>query len=197
MKKINIETQMEDVTMQAGGLLRSRYGLWILAGISFIESALIVPLITDPFLVAYILADKKSVYKGVVVTFLASIVGGIFAYAIAFSFYEFIVAQYLVGSLGEQFDEIIQTFQKGVFIITLSGAITPIPYTLVALGAGFIKGNFFLFLLASLLGRGLRYGIVGFVTYKFGEQALQIVKKRILLISILLIMATLVYFLVL
>jgi len=77
MDKNALETQIEDAAVQAGGLLRSQYGLWALAGISFIESALPVPIITDPFLIAYILADKKSVYKGVVVTLVASILGGV------------------------------------------------------------------------------------------------------------------------
>jgi len=100
MNKTAIETHVEEVTVQAGGLLRSKYGLWALGGISFLESALLVPIITDPFLVAYILADKKSVYKGVLVTLLGSILGGVFAYAIAFLFYEFIADRYLVGVVG-------------------------------------------------------------------------------------------------
>jgi len=184
MNKTAIETHVEEATVQAGGLLRSKYGLWALGGISFIESALVVPIITDPFLVAYILADKKSVYKGVIVTLIGSILGGVFAYAIAFLFYEFIAERYLVGVVGEQFYVIVDRLKEGTFIISLLGAITPIPYTLVAMGAGFVKGNFFLFLLASVLGRGGRYAIVGAITYMFGEQALVMVRRQVLLITL-------------
>jgi membrane protein YqaA with SNARE-associated domain len=146
MEKLTIETHVEEAAQQAGGLLRSRYGLWALAGLSFVESALLVPIITDPFLIAYILADKKSVYKGVFVTLASSVLGGIFAYTLAFSFYEFIAQEYLVGSIGEQFYSIVDTLQGGVFVVTLLGAVTPIPYTLVALGAGFVEGNLLLFI---------------------------------------------------
>lgn len=189
-----LETHVEEVAKEAGGLLRSRYSLWILAGLSFIESCLPIPLMTDPFLVAYILADKKSVLKGVLVTTIASVFGGLFAYAAAFMFYEFIVAQYLGGALGEQFFHIVDEFQKGTFLITLIGAATPIPYTLVALGAGFVKANVLLFVIASAVGRGGRYGIVGYITYYFGEHALQIAKRNITIATAVLTIIAVVYF---
>jgi len=194
MKKLSIESQVEEAAQQAGGLLRSRYGLWVLACLSFAESALPVPIITDPFLIAYILADKKSVYKGVFVTLCASVLGGIFAYTLAFSFYEFIADRYFVGVIGEQFFAIVDQLQEGTFVVTLLGAITPIPYTLVALGAGFVKGSLILFIIASIIGRGGRYILVGWVTYMFGEKAIDIIRRRLLFISLLCIVGAFVYF---
>lgn len=194
-QKTVLETQVEEAAVQAGGLLRSRFGLWVLAGISFVESALLVPIITDPFLVAYILANRSSAYKGVIVTLVSSVAGGIFAYAIAFLFYEYIAANYLQGSVGEQFNTIVNTFNDGVFWVTLAGAITPIPYTLVALGAGFLKANIFLFLLASLLGRGARYLFVGYLTHRFGGRALAIARRNLILVSALFFGFALFYFL--
>jgi len=64
------------------------------------------------------------------------------------------------------------------------GLSHPIPYTLVAMGAGFVKGEFLWFLLASVLGRGGRYAIVGAITYMFGEKALMIVRRRVMLITL-------------
>lgn len=194
MEKNALETQIEDAAVQAGGLLRSRYGLWALAGISFIESALPVPIITDPFLIAYIIADKKSVYKGVIVTLVASVLGGVVSYIVAFSFYEFIVAQYMVGGLADQFNTIVPKLREGTFIMTILGAVTPIPYTLVAFGAGFVKGSLLMFIIASIIGRGGRYVLVGAGTYYFGKQALDLIRKRILLISIVFIFAAVLYF---
>lgn len=194
-QKTVLETQVEEAAVQAGGLLRSRFGLWVLAGISFVESALLVPIITDPFLVAYILANRSSAYKGVIVTLVSSVAGGIFAYAIAFLFYEYIAANYLQGSVGEQFNTIVAAFNDGVFWVTLAGAITPIPYTLVALGAGFLKANIFLFLLASLLGRGARYLFVGYLTHRFGGRALAIARRNLILVSALFFGFALFYFL--
>ncbi len=181
---ISLEAQVEDAAVQAGGLLQSKYGLWALAGISFLESALPIPLITDPFLVAYILANKHSALKGTLVTLIASIVGGVFAYVMAYSFYELIVATYLSGAIGEQFYTVVDTLQQGTFVVTVLGAVTPIPYTLVAYGVGFIKGSLLLFIIASFVGRGGRYAIVAFLTYSFGDQAIAIIRKRLLLFSV-------------
>lgn len=184
MQQTIIEKQMEEAAGRAGGLLRSRFGIWALAVISFFESALPVPLLTDPFLVAYILADKSAMVRGVIVTTIFSVLGGVFAYVLALSFYEFIVTQYLVGATGEQFYAIVEEFKKETFVMTFLGALTPIPYTLVALAAGFVQGNILLFIVASTIGRGLRYAIVGALTYKFGERALAMARKQILLLSL-------------
>jgi len=183
IEKINLEVQVEDAAVHAGGLLRSKYGLWAVAGISFLEAALPVPFITDPFLIAYILADKKSALKGTLVTLVASVFGGIVAYMLAFSFYELITQTYLVDTTGTQFSSLVTKLQGGTFVVTLLGAVTPIPYTLVAYGAGFVKGSLPLFILASIIGRGGRYTIVGFATYSVGEQAIALIKKRILVVS--------------
>ena len=194
MEKLAIETQVEEVAQQAGSLLRSRYALWILASISFVESALPVPFITDPFLIAYIIADRKVAYKAVLVTLFASVLGGVCAYILAFSFYEFIANNYLSGITGEQFTSIIEKLREGTFIMTILGAVTPIPYTLVAYGVGFIKGSLFLFILASILGRGFRYALVGFLTYIFGQRAVDLIRKKLISISVFIIVIAIIYF---
>lgn len=193
MQQTAIEKHVEAAAKSAGDLLRSRYGLWALASISFVESALIVPIITDPFLVVYILAKKKTVIRTIFVTTISSVLGGIFAYVLAMSFYEFIAEQYLVGTAGEQFYTMLTQFQGSIFILTLLGALTPVPYTIVALGAGFAEGSFWAFVAASLIGRGVRYTIVGGLTYRFGEKALTIARKRIMFATIVCIAVAAVY----
>lgn len=179
IEKSYFEVQAEDAAKKASGLLRSRYGLWALGAISFAESALVVPIVTDPFMVAYILANRTKVVSGVFVTVVASILGGVFAYAVAFWFFEFLSAQYLHGQFGQQFREIAAEFQRGTFIMAIIGAVTPVPYTTVALAAGFVKGNIFAFILGSILGRGVRFGVVGWLTHKYGHRALEIARREL------------------
>lgn len=194
LEKTQLEEKVEDVAVKAGGILRSRYGLWALGAISFVESALVVPVITDPFLVAYILADKAAALRGVLVTTVTSVIGGVFAYAIAFLFYEFLAAQYLGGHVGEQFYAIAEEFNEGTLVITLLGAITPIPYTIVAMAAGFVRADLFIFIFGSLVGRGFRYALVGWLTYKYGERALAIARRQLFFVSIVCIVAAAMYF---
>lgn len=179
-----VEAHVTDAAKQAGGFFRSRYGLWSLGGISFLESATLVPLVTDPFLVAYILSDKTKVVRAVVVTTLTSVVGGICAYFMAVLFFEAVSHFFFNDALLAEFDVTSQIVAEGFFVATLIGAFTPLPYTLVGLAAGFIGANIWVFLVASFVGRGARYVIVGWGAYTFGERALEIVRKRIILATV-------------
>ncbi|MEM9336711.1 MAG: VTT domain-containing protein [Patescibacteria group bacterium] len=176
---------IEETASRAATFLRSRYGLWSVVFISFIESALIVPVVTDPVLVAYILAERAKAVQAVFATTAASVVGGMAAYFMALGFYEFLVTTMLSPGLVTELTSMTHLLEDGVFVLTLIGAFTPIPYTIVALAVGFAGANFWLFLLASLIGRGLRYTIVGWVTYRFGDHALAIARRQILLVTII------------
>lgn len=197
MQKPNFITRFEyhvlRATKQISFLLGMRYGLWILGVISFVESALLLPIITDPFMVAYILAHRTRAFAAVLVTTLTSIVGGFVAFITA-AFFLDLIMQYVSEGTTAQFYQMIGQVQDSTFVLAFMGAVTPIPFTLVALAAGAIKGNLLYFLLGGLAGRLLRYGIVGYLTYKFGEQAVAIVKKRIGIITILTFIAVGLYF---
>ena len=194
LEKTQFEAKVEDAASKARSVLRSRYGLWALGAISFVESALVVPIVTDPFMVAYILADKTAALRGVLLTLGMSVLGGVFAYAVAFLFYEFLAAQYLTGPIGDQFQHIAAEFNNGTLVITLLGAITPIPYTLVAMAAGFVRADLLVFIIGSVIGRGFRYGLVGWLTYQYGDRALEIARRQLMFVSVVAITAALVYF---
>lgn len=197
MDKTRLEQKVEDAAEKAGGILRSKYGLWALGAISFAESALPVPIITDPFMVAHIMADRAMVWRSVIVTTITSVTGGVFAYAIAFWFYEFIAAAYLHGPLADEFALIADEFNKGTFVITILGAVTPVPYTIVAMAAGFVQANIMVFIAASLVGRVFRYGLVGWLTYWYGQQALAIARRHLILATVVCFALAAIYFFVL
>lgn len=190
-RKIEIHTQR--IAALTATLLRSRYGLWALGIISFVESSLVIPIITDPFLVIYLLANRRALWAAIIVTTLASVLGGFVAYVLAASFFEFISAHYLFGSHGDTFHHIAQGFQNNTFVLTLFGAITPIPYTIVALVIGFVEGSILLFILASIIGRGGRYTLVGTLTARFGEQALLLAQKRIATVTVVCVLLAALY----
>jgi len=169
-------------------LVKSKYGLWILGLISFVESALVVPIITDPFLIIYILANRSRVISGVIVTVLSSVVGGTAAYLVAY-FFQSVVLFFIGDGHASEFYPLAERFREETFVLTILGAITPIPYTLVAMAAGFVKGNLFMFILASIIGRAIRYGIVGYITYRFGQQAIVHLRKHLIIISITTVVA--------
>jgi membrane protein YqaA with SNARE-associated domain len=177
---------------KTGELLRSRYGLWFLAFVAFADSALALPIITDPFMIAHILADRRKALIATVVTVSASVVGGLSAYFIASLFIDQLLT--LLSPEGvDKFNEVVAIFNQGTFTLSFLGALAPIPYTFVALVAGALKGSVLMFFLGSVIGRSIRYGIVAYFVYTFGEHALELAKRHIAKASITAIVLGCVY----
>ena len=164
-------------------ILQSRLGLWLIAVISFLESALPIPLITDPFLIAGVLLNRKKAVLIVVMTTVASVIGGLFAYVSAVLFLE-VLMQFMTTGMISEFNSLVNGAHTNTFVITILGAITPIPYTLVAWLFATLQGSLLMFLLASIVGRSLRYAVVGYSVYRFGPAASQYARRYIGLISI-------------
>ena len=174
------EYHLREAARKASDLLRSRYGLSFLGMVSFVESALPVPLITDPFLVAYLLAVRSRVVAAVVVTTAASLLGGLLAYLGAVYFTE-VTLTFLTPSMAADFYAVTDRFRDDTLWLAIVGAITPLPYTIVAMAAGAIKGDLLFFLLGSLLGRGFRYALLAALTVRYGDRALRLAERHLFL----------------
>lgn len=164
-------------------LFQARFGVWIVGAISFLESATVLPIITDPFMVVYILANQNRAVLAVVVTTATSVLGGVAAYFMAFFFSDFVLS-FLSPATFEYFETLAKEVRLETFMFTILGAITPIPYTLVGLAIGFVKANLLVFIIASILGRGLRYVVVGYLTYTFGIHATKYIRRYLKWITI-------------
>lgn len=182
----------EQVSHPIMKLFKSKAGLWLVGLISFIEGALLVPIITDPFMVAYILVNRNKAFWAVIVTTATSVAGGVAAYFMAF-FFSDLVLSYLSPATLETFAVMAEEARVETLMLTLIGAITPIPYTLVGLAIGFVKGSLLVFILASVFGRGLRYVVVGYLTYQFGAQAMIHIKRHLKWITIATILFVIIY----
>ncbi|HMO77892.1 MAG TPA: VTT domain-containing protein [Candidatus Paceibacterota bacterium] len=183
---------IEAMTKKASGLIDSRFGLWFLGLLSFVESALLIPIITDPFMVAYIMVHRSRAVMAVLVTTVTSVFGGFVAYITA-AFMIDLVLNLLSPETIASFYQMIENYRNDTFILAILGALTPIPFTLTALVAGTIKGNLIFFLLGAFLGRLVRYGIVGYLTYRFGNQTLGLARKNIGLTSAITVIIVAVY----
>lgn len=190
-----IEEVLEaDTVDKATKVISSRFGLTTLGVLSFLESALPIPIMTDPFMIAAILVDRTRTARIILVTTIASVLGGVAAYFMAIYFFD-ILLTYLPQIAIEEFYSLLNGNGSNTLIITLLGAVTPIPYTTTAWVVGVLKGSLLVFIIGSILGRGFRYVIVGYSTYYFGALALKYAKRYIGIISIFLIVVAIVYFL--
>lgn len=145
---------------------------WLFA-LSFSESSFfIVP--PEVLMIPMIMADTSKWLKVALITSSSSVMGAIAGYAIAYFFFDTIGEQ-IIGMYGltEPFAQMGELFEQNAFWVMFTAAFTPIPYKVAVLAGGFFKIDFVAFLLASILGRGARYGLIAWIVRKFGDKATQ------------------------
>ena len=137
----------------------SKYSYFALFGISFIEASFfIIP--PDIFLIPLVLARRNKWIFISFITTLGSVVGGIFGYIIGLFFFELFGAYILdVYNLKDYFLTVGNWYSKNAFLAVFISAFTFIPFKVFTLAAGLFKINFFIFIFASAIGRGLRFFI--------------------------------------
>ena len=132
----------------------------------------------EVFMTPPIIANKKRAVPIVLAASLGSLVGGAVAYIIGLWLFDS-VGIWLIENFAsmEKFQLAQQMFIKhGIFIIVLT-AVTPIPYKLMAICAGFMGFPALLFLGVSAIFRTGRFAIVGALLWRFQDKANAIVKK--------------------
>jgi len=157
----------------------------VLYFISFIES-IIFPLPTDIFLAPFVMARKEYLRLVIFTTFF-SVLGGILAYLIGIFFWDFLsihVEQYF-PNISEKIENFDSQYKELGFLIVLMGGFSPFPYKITCVASGILNINFFFFVLASILSRGLRFFLVGYLFYKFNEKAKEFLEKYINFLSLI------------
>jgi membrane protein YqaA with SNARE-associated domain len=132
----------------------------ILALLTFAESVFF-PIPPDVLLAPMVLAKPERAWRLASLTTVASVIGGIVGYGLGYLMFEPWI-QPLITEFGYQarFDKAMLWFSEwGVWVVFIAG-FSPIPYKLFTLSAGFLQMAFLPFLLASAIGRGMRFFIV-------------------------------------
>jgi membrane protein YqaA with SNARE-associated domain len=132
----------------------------ILALLTFAESVFF-PIPPDVLLAPMVLAKPDKAWWLASLTTLSSIAGGVVGYLLGFWMFEPWI-QPLLTEFGYQqrFDTAMSWFEQwGVWVVFLAG-FSPIPYKLFTVSAGFLQMAFLPFLIASAVGRGMRFFLV-------------------------------------
>lgn len=178
---------------KAQSLLSSRRGMWLIAVVSFVESATPVPVITDPFMMAAILINRTAYLKIILLTTATSVLGGIVAYYTAYYFIDVLLSIFPPHTSFE-IARAAANAEQNIFVLTLIGAFTPVPYTLTAWAIGVLQGGLLPFIAASVLGRGGRYLIAGWLTYQFGPRAVARARRSIGITSVIIVALAAIFF---
>ena len=132
----------------------------ILAALTFAES-IFFPIPPDVLLAPMVMAQRDKAWRFATITTIASVLGGIVGYGLGYLMFEPWI-QPLITEFGYQarFDKAMLWFSEwGVWVVFIAG-FSPIPYKLFTVSAGFLHMAFLPFLLASAIGRGMRFFIV-------------------------------------
>src|ERR1700679_677633 len=145
------------------------HALWIMAAAAFAESSFF-PVPPDVMLIPMALAQPQRAWLYATVCTVASVLGGILGYAIGALLYHS-VGHWLIDFYGLRGK--VEAFrasyaQWGAVIILLKG-LTPIPYKLVTITSGFAGYNIWLFILCSIIGRGMRFFIGAILFNRYGD----------------------------
>ncbi len=132
---------------------------YYLAGLSFIESSFF-PVPPDVLLAPMSVARPDRAWWFAFLTTVASVLGGVFGYAIGAFAYEYIEPWLQSSSYWPEFETTKAWLGEwGVWIILVAG-FSPIPYKLFTITAGFLSLAIIPFLAASFIGRGARFFLV-------------------------------------
>jgi membrane protein YqaA with SNARE-associated domain len=129
------------------------------------------PIPPDPLLIALCLGASRKSLRFAGVATLASVVGGIIGYGIgagAWTLVEGWFFTYVPGVSAEAFARVQGLYDRYDFWAVFLAGLTPIPYKVFTLSAGVFDINFGVFVVASVLSRGLRFFAVAGLIYRYG-----------------------------
>ena len=155
---------------------------YYLAIVSFVESSFF-PIPPDVMIIPMVISKKSDFIKIFLITTIFSVLGGMLGYLIGAFFFDFgsqIMSFYgYENKLSNIKENLVNSdgFYAWLGILFLAG-FTPLPYKVFTIASGLISFNFFIFIVISLVSRGLRFFIVSYLSYKFGNLFTEFMEKH-------------------
>jgi len=155
---------------------------YYLAAVSFIESSFF-PIPPDVMIVPMVISKKDDFLKIFLIATIFSVLGGTLGYFIGAFFFD--IGMQVVTFYGYE-DKLIslknnlinsEGFYAWLSILFLAG-FTPLPYKVFTIASGLIGFNILVFIVISLISRGLRFFIVSYLSYKFGNLFTEFMEKH-------------------
>jgi len=155
---------------------------YYLALVSFIESSFF-PIPPDVMVIPMVISKKSDFIKIFLIATIFSVLGGILGYFIGALFFDLgmqIMSFYgYEDKLANLKNNLINSegFYAWLGILFLAG-FTPLPYKVFTIASGLIGFNIIIFILISFFSRGLRFFIVSYLSYKFGDVFTKFMEKH-------------------
>ena len=182
-----------------------RYAKQILAIEAFIESSFF-PIQPDVMIIPMVISKKNEFIQIALIATIFSVLGALFGYYIGYSLQE--IAIKIFEFYGYEYsDTFKEKFSSGGGFkawlgILFTAGFTPVPFKLLTISSGIIHFNLTTFIFICVVTRGLRFFLVAYLTYKFGQKIGPFLDKQgtkwsIIIAGIIILVAIVIYFLLL
>ena len=180
-----------------------KYAKQILAIEAFIESSFF-PIPPDVMIIPMVISKKNEFIRIALIATIFSVLGALFGYYIGYSLNEIAVKifEFYGYEYSDAFKEKFITgggFKAWLGILFTAG-FTPLPFKLLTISSGIIHFNLITFIFICIVTRGLRFFLVAYLTYKFGQKIGPFLDKQgtkwsIIITGIIILVAIVIYFL--
>ena len=181
-----------------------KYAKQLLAFEAFIESSFF-PIPPDVMIIPMVVAKKNEFIRIALIATIFSVLGALFGYFIGYVFFNEVGIKIFELYGYEDPNFLKEKFStKGGFVswlgILFTAGFTPLPFKLLTISSGFIHFNMVSFIIICVVTRGLRFFLVSFLTYRYGEKFGPFLEKQgtkwsIIITGLLLIIGGIFYFL--
>ena len=179
-----------------------KYAKPILAIEAFIESSFF-PIPPDVMIIPMVISKKKEFIRIALIATIFSVLGALFGYYIGYSLNE--LATKILEFYGYEYsDEFKEQFKigEGFFAwlgILVTAGFTPLPFKLLTISSGIIHFSLIPFIFVCVITRGLRFFIVAYLAYKFGDKIGPLLEKKgtlwsIIIAAIIILIGLAIYF---
>ena len=180
-----------------------RYAKPILAIEAFIESSFF-PIPPDVMIIPMVISKRNEFIQIALIATIFSVLGALFGYYIGYSLNE--IATKIFEFYGYEYSDSFKekfTSGGGFFAwlgILITAGFTPLPFKLLTISSGIIHFNLIPFIFICIATRGLRFFLVAYLTYRFGEKIGPLLDKKgtkwsIIVVLIIILIAVGFYFL--
>jgi membrane protein YqaA with SNARE-associated domain len=164
----------------------TRWGPAALGVLAFTESS-VFPIPPDPLLMALSLGKPEKSWRFAFLCTICSVAGGLFGYAIGYYLWQSVdqfFFSYVPGFTEKNFHFVEEKYRENAFLAIFAAAVTPIPYKVFTIASGVFQTGPLVLVVASVLGRGLRFfGVAGLLRW-IGPSAKQFIDRYFNLLTI-------------
>ena len=171
----------------------TKWGVPALFLLAFAESSFF-PIPPDVLLIALCLGATKKSFRFSTICTIGSVLGAMCGYLLGYFLWQTPGGEFtsianfffrpIPGFTVEEFAHIRSLYEQYDFWIIFTAGFTPIPYKLFTITSGVFNIDFVMFVIASIVSRGLRFFLIGGLIWKFGAPIKTFIDKYFNLLAV-------------